>query len=125
EPQYEKVRGFQNGLAPVYKDKKWGYINLEGKWVIEPQFRDAEVFSKDGLAPVKEKKLWGFINKQGELIIPYEYVISATNFNFFESSDKGFVQGLARVKSSKGWTFINTKGEPLGGKWYKNLENFN
>ncbi len=105
------------------KDKKWGYINEKGEVVIDYQFKDAELFSDEGLAPVKEKK-WGFIDKSGKLVIPMDYDISA-GFSFLKkNAQKGFNKGLARVKSKKGWAFLKTDGTVLGGKWYKNAENF-
>lgn len=125
QPVYDKARAFNNGLAPVYNDKYWGYIDETGKEVIPFKYRDAEVFGDNGLAPVKEKKLWGFINKSGEVMIPFEYEIYAGKFSFFSKSNaKGFNKGLARVKRKKEWAFINKSGEPLGGKWYQNLELF-
>jgi len=123
EPSFDKARAFSNGLAPVMKDKKWGYINEKGEQVVDFQFKDAEIFSADGLAPVKEK-LWGFIDSSGKLVIPMEYDISA-GFSFLKKNNqKGFINGLARVKTKKGWGFINKNGELLGDKWYKNAEPF-
>ena len=125
EPTYKKVRAFSNGLAPVFKDKLWGYINEKGEEVTPFVFRDAEIFSKDGLAPVKEKKLWGFIDKTGKIVIPAEYVITAGGLSIFSKDNlKGFYNGLARVKLDDKWGFINTKGEVLGGKWFENAELF-
>ncbi len=125
KPTYIRVRPFSNGLAPVIKDKLWGYINEKGEQVIPFIFRDAELFSEDGLAPVKEKKLWGFIDKTGKIIIPAEYVITAGGISLFSRDNlKGFHNGLARVKLGKKWGFINTKGEVLGDKWFQNAELF-
>lgn len=125
EPTYDKVRAFVNGLAPVLKDKSWGYIDETGKVAIPFQYRDAEIFSKDGLAPVKLNKLWGFIDKTGNLVIPDRYDITAVGFSLFEKNNqKGFSKGLSRVKENKVWGFINTKGEVLNNKWYQNLELF-
>ncbi|MEO0110388.1 MAG: WG repeat-containing protein [candidate division WOR-3 bacterium] len=44
---------------------KWGYINKEGKFVINPQFDYAYPFS-EGLAVVQDGGLWGHINKEGQ-----------------------------------------------------------
>jgi hypothetical protein len=125
EPIYEKARAFVNGLAPVFKDKSWGYIDASGKEVIPFQYRDAEIFSKDGLAPVKLNKLWGFIDKTGNLVIPDRYDITAIGFSIFEKNNpKGFYNGLSRVKENKVWGYINTKGDVLKNRWYQNLELF-
>lgn len=124
-PAYDKARAFVNGLAPVSKDKKWGYINEKGEQVVDFKYRDAETFSKDGLAPVKLKKLWGFIDTTGALVIPDEYDITAGGFSMFSKNNlKGFRNGVARVRFKKEWGFITKTGEALGGKWYENAENF-
>ncbi|NNE77810.1 MAG: WG repeat-containing protein, partial [Pricia sp.] len=100
-----------------------GYINTKGEMVIEPQYRDAEIFSESGYAPVKDKD-WGFIDTSGKLIIPMEYGISGS-FAFLKGGEeKGFVNGLARVKSKKGWGYFNEKGELLADTWFKNAEPF-
>lgn len=125
EPTYDKVRAFKNGLAPVMKDKKWGYINVSGELKIPFEYRDAEVFSSDGLAPVKIDKLWGFINAEGKLIIEDKYVITAGGFSIFQKNNqKGFYEGLARVKKEKTWVYLNTKGEILNNLTFENLELF-
>ena len=91
--------------------------------VIEPKYRDAEVFTEDGLAPVKEK-MWGFINTTGKEVIPLEYDITA-GFAFLAGNDsKGFIDGLARVKTKKGWGFLDKNGKLLADKWFQNAEPF-
>jgi len=125
EPTYDKVRGFENGLAPVCKAKKWGYINETGEVVIPLKYRDAELFSKEGLAPIKSEKLWGFIDKSGKEVIAQKYVITTGGLSLFKKNiEKGFINGLARVKYKKTWGFINTKGELLNNIWFINLEDF-
>lgn len=52
--QYEDARQFQEGLAPVKADGKWGYINAAGEMVITPVFEDAYPFNEAGTAPVKD-----------------------------------------------------------------------
>lgn len=125
EPTFDKVRAFKNGLAPVAKEKSWGYINETGEQVIGFNFRDAEVFAANGLAPVKEKKLWGFIDKTGKMTIPAQYDITAGGLSLFSKNNiKGFHDGMARVRYKKTWGFLKEDGQPLGGKWYQNVENF-
>ena len=33
-PQFEKAGDFSEGYAAAFKDKKWGFIDTSGKWVI-------------------------------------------------------------------------------------------
>lgn len=47
---YQKVKAFSEGLAPVMPIEKlhgWGYINTKAELVIEPQYSEAESFLKD------------------------------------------------------------------------------
>ncbi len=125
EPTFDKARAFKNGLAPVAKEKSWGYINEQGAEVVGFNYRDAEIFADNGLAPVKEKKLWGFIDSTGKMVIPAQYNITAGGLSLFSKNNiKGFHNGMARVRYKKTWGFITEDGQPLGGKWYQNAENF-
>lgn len=58
----------------AYKDSngKWGFVNNDGKTVIEPKFDEAMSFS-NGLAAVRSGDKWGFIDDSGELVIDYKY----------------------------------------------------
>lgn len=73
-PEYYSMGCFEAGRASAGRTPKlFGYINSEGEWVIEPQFRQALTFS-DGLACVtlphtKRRGNKGFINLQGDLVI--------------------------------------------------------
>lgn len=65
-PQYQNVKSFSEGLAPVQASNgRWGYINQGNQMVIQAKFEDAQEF-KDGKAAVKLNGKWGFINKRGE-----------------------------------------------------------
>ncbi|NNE78146.1 MAG: WG repeat-containing protein, partial [Pricia sp.] len=49
-----------SGLTYAEKDKKIGFVNSKGEWVLEPKFDKARAFSH-GLAPVADGKKWGYI----------------------------------------------------------------
>lgn len=59
-----------NVLIPVIKNEKVGYIDLNGQWVIQPQFQDAQLFNNQGLARVKQNNRWCVIDQIGKIIIP-------------------------------------------------------
>lgn len=85
-------------LTYAEKDKKVGFVDSSGKWVIEPQFDKARAFS-DGLAPVANGKNWGYINEKGEMVIEPQF-----------RDAEVFSDGLAPVKN-KDWGFIDTSGK--------------
>lgn len=94
-------REFSEGLASVVLNKKAGYIDVKGNFVIKPQFEIAMQFS-EGLAYVSQNGKQGYIDKSGQFVIlPIYY------------SCNSFYDGYALVKdtvTSKGF-FINKSGE--------------
>ena len=87
-------------LIPVSDGEHWGYINKEGHYIINPQFKDATWFN-NGLARVQnEEGKYGFIDKKGNFKIPAQYN-QATIFN----------EGLAFVVEEGGYpTCIDKNG---------------
>ena len=51
---------------------KVGFIDENGKMVIEPQFDLADPFS-EGMAAVLKAPSWGYIDKSGKMVIPPTY----------------------------------------------------
>ena len=50
-PQFDWLGALVDGLIPAKIDRKWGYLDTSGKYVIPPQFTYASPF-RDGLAQV-------------------------------------------------------------------------
>ncbi len=110
KPQFDWVGSFKDGLAPVrVGDKKlgkYGFINKQGRIVIQTTFIDAKNF-EEGLAAVKigdaSTGKWGFIDKNGVFVI-------SPQFDKAES----FREGLSAVRigsQSTGKTgFIDKQG---------------
>jgi WG containing repeat len=110
--------GFREGLTPVKKNKKWGYIDTSGKFVIAPQFDEAKSFS-EGLAAVKVGKKWGFINREGKLDIPAKFEI-----NEIDSRNHSFSEGLALVYLNDRFVFIDRTGKTVFSFDYDSVERF-
>jgi hypothetical protein len=62
------VESFQEGLAKILVNKKFGYIDKTGQIVIKPQFESAESF-EEGLARIKLNNMWGLIDLTGQIIV--------------------------------------------------------
>ncbi len=58
--------------AVMNSEKQWGFIDKDGKKIIDYLWEDANSFSND-LAAVKRNEMWGFINKKGSLVIDCRY----------------------------------------------------
>lgn len=77
---YEDAKAFNdNTYVAVKKNGKWGFVDKEGAWVIEPQYDDARSFS-NGLAAVCMDEKWGFVNTKKKIAIDYQYS-GAKDFN--------------------------------------------
>lgn len=92
---FDDAKPFNGGYAAVKKNGKWGYIDENGKEVIDYYYDDALSFGQH-LAAVKVEDKWGYIDLKGQIVIPCE----------FEGA-KSFSEGNAPVKTERGWKFIN------------------
>ncbi|MEM7344063.1 MAG: WG repeat-containing protein, partial [Chloroflexota bacterium] len=95
---YDFISPFSDGLAQVFVDQKYGYINKEGEIVITPQFNFAADFS-EGLAAVDIDGWYGFIDKTGTVVIPPQ-------FEFVNN----FSEGLEAVSVAGQMGYIDTEG---------------
>ena len=109
------MREFNEGIAIVKKNGKWGCIDESGKELFYTNYDKIESFC-NGFARVTKKDKGnsdkiGYINKLGEEVLPLKYALS----------DKGrFVEGFAPVISTdsvksghNSWGFIDTTGKPI------------
>lgn len=87
-----KKSGINYELIPVSKGEYFGYIDLTGNYVINPQFIEAGAF-RDGLALVYNKqRSYGYIGTDGNYVIQPNYS-DATIFN----------EGIAWVREFNGY----------------------
>ena len=61
-----------NSLFPYKKKELWGYMNLNGKSIVDPIYNYAEDI-KDGSCLVQKDTLFGCLNSKGKIIIPIEF----------------------------------------------------
>lgn len=97
----------------AFPEGKFGYIDLQGKTVIQPKFDYAYSFS-EGLAVVKFGEQVGCIDADGKVVIPYG------KFQFVGPFSEGLA--LAITQQSK-LGFINKKGEWAIEPKYPSSEN--
>lgn len=101
-PQFKGADDFAaNGLAPIEKNGKWGYIDAKGQMVILPQFEDAGGFAANGLAKIKQNGKYGYIDAKGQMVIPPQ----------FEYAGSFPTNGLAVIMQNGKWGYIDAKGQ--------------
>lgn len=91
---------FSHSRAIAQKEFKYGFINKNGIFVIEPKYDEVRVFS-DNLAAVKLDGKWGFIDTNGVTKIPHKFTNEPLSFN----SDRAFVQS-----TNNKWGIIDKTG---------------
>jgi hypothetical protein len=91
--------GFSQGMAPVKRNGKWGYIDMKGNAATDFEYEDADLFN-DGLARITLNGKYGYINKTGEIVIEPQY----------ESSSE-FHDGVAAAMLNNKYGFISKRGE--------------
>lgn len=55
------------------KGDKWGFAEVSGKIIVDPQYAKARSFANGYAAVCNEDNLWGFLNDKHELCIDYTY----------------------------------------------------
>ena len=96
---------FYEGLCAVKKHLLWGYINKEGRVVIEPRYEFAEQFKliKNGvfLARVKENGKYGYIDNDDNYIFE----------PCFDDAKSFWGGGFAPVMKNGLWGFVDIHGD--------------
>jgi hypothetical protein len=105
--RFEDARPFHNGLAPVKEGGKWGFIDRQGRMVIEPQYDGFMASEPDyshqvfrgGFAAVRKGDKWGFITPSGDALTPFVW----------DYADQ-FSGGRAVVGAGGKYGYIDTNG---------------
>lgn len=96
--RYYQFKPFSEGLAAAERLLEWGYLDRDGRWIIEPQFQDARPF-REGTAPVKKAGQWGYIDRQANWVLEPAY------------EDALAFQGpLAPARQNGRWGLIDSSG---------------
>lgn len=103
----------ENGLARVEVDDKWGFINTDGEFVIEPIYDTALSFEDDSVVGVEKDGKWAYIDAQGNAVCDfvYERVYSIEN-------------GLGVFKKDGAYGYMNAQGEEVIRAQYEVCSNF-
>ncbi len=105
--QTDEYFALRDGVLPVMKDGKYGFIDAEGNEVIAPQYALA-MYPCEGIIRVRgENKLYGYVKTDGTVLVECKFD-TATEFS----------GGTATVSEGGRYYFINAEGEALGDERY-------
>lgn len=140
------------GLAAAALGGRWGYVDLDGTWVIAPRWSWAGAFS-EGRAPVQDTDGWRIVDTSGNVVgdkvfanlQPFREgrapaLDTAGRWGFVDREgdwvvapqwnrvgDEGYMGGRARVARVAGldyeWAWVDREGEVVGG-WFSGVQPF-
>lgn len=129
-----ELKMFPDGLVAAKKDSKWGYLDKDGKVVIDFLYDRAEAFY-DGVTTVELNHLFYLINTKGERVIDKGYDLLIVEYDEkiikFEENGKyglmnfkgkilheatfdemySFSEGLAMISVNDLYGYVNNKGK--------------
>ena len=115
--KYDNVRRFSEGLAVVEKDKKYGYVDQNGKEVVPPIYYSADSFS-DGVAVAysKDDCTWHIIDKAGNV---------KAQLKGYDNVGYYFSNGLIEVRKDDKYGLADTTGKEVIPPTYDIIYGFN
>ncbi len=107
-PLYQDIKVLHPQLISVMQDDQWMVVDLQGKTVLEPGFRQLAMYG-DYLAYEKDGH-WGLIHTDGKTIAPPEYdFISPAPFGYFfteRENLQGLINAEGRELLKPEWEYI-------------------
>lgn len=102
----------------VKKDGKYGYIDDQGNYFVEPLYDDARNFWAYHYAPAKVYEKWGFIDRTGKFIIPPIFSdIGGDHYSFYVVNQEGtwgiLTPELNIIMPEKGARYVVYNGEKV------------
>lgn len=101
-------------LSSAKLNGKYGIINENGEFVVEPRFDYAEWFSDNGLFEVQINGKYGYIDESGNYVTKPKF----GETGIFSKN------GLANVKSGGMWGYIDESGEFVIEPWFDHASFF-
>lgn len=111
--EFDSANVFKEGVAAVKKNDKWGYIDNDGNFIIDPIYDECEDF-ENGFAIVRLNGRWGAIDKDGNWVVEPKY-----------QSMGSFSEGRFAAKFDNGlWGFVDSEGDVVVEPKYQLVRSF-
>lgn len=95
----ETIVDYDNSIAKVIRNKKFGLINTLGKEILFCDYDLIGIFT-NGLAKISKNEKYGLVDLSGKIILPCEY-----------ADIDPFISGIAKVSKTNKYGIINSLGE--------------
>ena len=104
-PTYGGRGHFHEGFAAVYRNEKWGFIDINGKEIVPPKYDYVWNF-QNGFALVESGEKYGYIDTTGNDIVSLKYDRPIWAL-------RGFHEGYAEAGLNGKWGFVDTQGNEV------------
>lgn len=111
--QFDQAQNFSFGRAVVLTNEKYGVIGVDGKYLINPQFKNMAA-DGDWFAIYQNDK-WGWCDKDGKIIINPQFA----SVGIFGANE------LAPVQSGENWGYVNKEGKIIINPQFSGALSFN
>ena len=114
EPTFEDAQPFNEGLASVQMNQRWGAIDFGGNLVIPCTHSSTGLIFKEGVAEYTDGTRRGLIAADGTVILRADKYWVISDFN----------EGLAYVWDGKQYGFVNHRGETVIPLFFEDVRGF-
>lgn len=106
-------------------NKKWGFVDKKGLWIIQPKYQNARDF-KEGVGAIQKGSKWGFISASGKLSIKpkFGYVQDFSEGKAAVLSYKQLAGTNRNDHLQRKWGYIDKSGEFAIPYTFRNANNF-
>ncbi len=116
-PQDYGILGGSYGDGLISKQDesgRFGFVDLDGKWVISPDYASVWFFREGRAAVIKEKSgKWGFIDKSGDVAIDFKFDLAFM-----------FSHNMALVQVDSKYGVIDPQGNWIAEPTYENMVSY-
>lgn len=113
---YEQISDFNNGIATVYKNKKYSFIKWNGERLTDLWFDNVEDLYWN-CTIVKNNNKYNLLDKNGKLLFQKW-------FNYIEEQGLVNFTTLYKVELSDKLNFVDPYGSYLSNKWFDSATDF-
>lgn len=103
ETSTDCIDEFENGIARIIVNEKWGFISLDGKIIIEPEYEYCTCF-ENNIAIIQQNNLFGYIDNTGKILLTPKYIKAGNFYNGY---------AIVQIEDSDRMTFIDMTGKPM------------